>query len=105
MVINGRSRELNTADATHPIAKFGLRTATGTLRKHLQSLHLAAWVQECDVMGITIKTNAAQLAAEGLRGLDTAAWADLKSRTPYTNEGFVDAIVEFIIGDDIVRHP
>ena len=77
---------------------YGAKTATSTNRKHLTSCHLEAWVMACKRRNISIKNEAAQRAAEGIQP-DSA---DRYPRKPYSKEAFVDSIVEFIVGDDLV---
>jgi hypothetical protein len=65
------------------------------MRNHLLAKHAQDWITSCDKLGIPIKANAAHLAAEEIRGNTSPA-------LPYSRENFVDAIVEFIVGDDQV---
>lgn len=91
-----RLRELHAANGRHRIAHFSIRTATGPLRKHLLSCHENNWVAVCKKMGITIKSAAAQgLTDENGEGFGYP-------HRPFSNQNFVDAIIEFVIGDDLV---
>ncbi|KAJ6529698.1 hypothetical protein B0H19DRAFT_1274093 [Mycena capillaripes] len=94
---------------THPHVKataFSLNTSTGTMRKHLYERHADEWISGCDQLGIPITTKDAQPAVEKFRqrygqqsgtgGTTTGA----KGRRPFSHEAFVDALVEFIVGDD-----
>ncbi|KAK6996199.1 hypothetical protein R3P38DRAFT_2477759, partial [Favolaschia claudopus] len=84
---------------------FGLKTGTGTLRKHLYDNHLDAWVAGCDRLKIPITAEEAQpfLAdyrrRHGQSASETGS-SKTKDRKPFSHEGFVNAIVEFIVGDD-----
>jgi hypothetical protein len=87
--------------------KFSKKTATGPLRKHLFETHLDAWISGCDELSIKILAKEAQPAVEGYRRQKgqtyTSPESDSTKRKPYSKEAFVDAIIEFIAGDDQVR--
>jgi hypothetical protein len=93
------SRTQRATNPHHVITQYGIRTSTGTYRKHLVTYHLEEWVAACKKRNVVIKTDVAKSAAEGLQP-DSA---DANPRKPYSNEAFVDALVEFIVGDDLVR--
>ncbi|KAI0042415.1 hypothetical protein FA95DRAFT_1465474, partial [Auriscalpium vulgare] len=63
------------------------------------------WVASCDKSGITITAKEAQDAVDTYRGQRNSAQSRDSAeqslpRPPFTNEAFVDALVEFIVADD-----
>jgi hypothetical protein len=94
-------RQLHKSNPSLPVASFGSTTSTSNLRKHLYNEHLEQWVTSCDTLDIKITAQAAIPAVKAFRQepVDT----DLESKRPkYSKETFVEAIVEFIVGDDQV---
>ncbi|KAJ7833431.1 hypothetical protein B0H14DRAFT_3142591, partial [Mycena olivaceomarginata] len=99
-------RQQHATDALIGTTKFAKLTSTGVLRKHLYEHHIDAWVEGCDQLKIPIK------AKEAARFVDTYHMRKHqktgntsnsepgKERRPFSQEAFVDAIVEFIVGDD-----
>ncbi|KAF7372181.1 Dimer-Tnp-hAT domain-containing protein [Mycena venus] len=85
---------------------FGLNTSTGVLRRHLFEHHANEWIAGCDRLKIPIKAKDAQPAVEKYRRRQGQQFNALgtssrtKGRRPYSHEAFVDAIVEFVVGDD-----
>ncbi|KAK7059379.1 hypothetical protein R3P38DRAFT_2758829 [Favolaschia claudopus] len=80
-------------------------TSTGILRRHLYERHLEAWVQGCDQLKIEITAREALPHVEAYRGKqngsNSSSTADsAKKQPPFSNEAFVDAIVEWIVSDD-----
>ncbi|KAK7006945.1 HAT family dimerization domain-containing protein, partial [Favolaschia claudopus] len=84
----------------------GPNTSTGILRRHLYEHHLAAWVNGCDQLKITIKSEEALKVVNAYRAkqnssTDNDPTADSeKPRPAFSKEAFVDAIVEWIVSDD-----
>ena len=89
---------MQATDPHHKIVTYGLQSATSTYRTHLISVHLEEWTATCKKHGIAIKSKCAQRAVDGIQ--PGSAGGDTSE--PYSNEAFVDAIVEFIVGDDLV---
>ncbi|KAJ7763564.1 hypothetical protein DFH07DRAFT_738672, partial [Mycena maculata] len=84
---------------------FSKNTSTGVLRKHLYENHLDVWVAGCDQLKINIKAKEAKPYVDDYRARkQTTAGASEpeppEPRTQFSQEAFVDAIVEFIVGDD-----
>ncbi|KAK7014542.1 ribonuclease H-like domain-containing protein, partial [Favolaschia claudopus] len=85
---------------------FASSTSTGVLRRHLYEQHLEAWVEGCDRLKIPITAKDATPHVNGYRERKNQATnggstsASDKKRTPFTQDGFVDAIVEWIVSDD-----
>ena len=87
------------------VKTFGLKTATGMLRRHLFNSHLDAWVEGCDKLGIVITAEDAQSSIIEYRTHQserTIPAKDGTQRVPFSNEVFVDAIVDFIVREDLV---
>ena len=74
---------------------------TSNLRKHLYNDHLEQWVTACDDLEIEITAQAAIPFVKKFR--QEPADTPLESEHPeYTKEAFVEAMIEFIVGDDQV---
>ena len=94
-------RHVHESNLDHTVADFSLETSTSNLRKHLYNEHLDQWVTSCDNLGIEITTQAALPFVKKFR--QEPADTPLESERPkYTKEAFVEAILEFIVGDDQV---
>lgn len=97
----------------HPhikVADFALTTGTDPLRKHLADHHTDAWISACDKLEIKITAKSAQRAVHEYRQRqhqssegDSSTESKSSSHT-FSQEAFVDAIVEFIVADDQVCH-
>lgn len=84
---------------------YSVNTTTGVLRRHLQSVHLGDWVEECDRKGIQISGAKAQGAAADYRqrtGKRGSSVTIPGQRPCFTKEGFLNALIEFIVSDDQV---
>lgn len=95
---------------THPhiqATQYSLKTSTGVLRKHLYECHADAWITGCDQKKIPITAKEAQLAVAEYRqrhGQQSSGTSEQSKNTrPFSQQAFLDAIVEFIVGDDQVR--
>lgn len=99
---------MHAADPRSHKKTFSKTTSTGVLRKHLYEHHLDVWVAGCDQLKILIKAKEAKPFVDDYRARKehtTAGASDPKpeeKRTEFSQEAFVDAIVEFIVGDDQV---
>jgi hypothetical protein len=94
---NAQDSELHETDPSHTLTTFGMKTATGTLRRHLIECHLDAWIDRCDKLGIKIKAKMA------IRAIDEAR-SSSSARIEFTKEALVDALAAFIVADDQVSH-
>jgi hypothetical protein len=71
------------------------------LRKHLYNQHLEDWVKDCARQKIPITSELAlSHITEKLPGLETGEL----DRPTYSKQGFMEALIEFFVGDDIVSH-
>jgi hypothetical protein len=91
----------------HHVASFGSGTGISNLRKHLIKDHLQAWTKACSDMGIEITACSALQHIRRLEGLEDAEddhpqYTKEADHPQYTKEAFVDALIEFIVGDDVV---
>jgi hypothetical protein len=94
-------RQVHESNSSHVVASFSSTTSTSNLRKHLYTEHLEQLVTSCDELSIKITAQAAIPAVKAFRQepVDTP----LESKRPkYSKDTFVEAILEFIIGDDQV---
>jgi hypothetical protein len=92
---------MHSANPVYHVATFGADTGTGNLCRHLFTTHLEQWVTFCNQQGIPITTKgAAELVHKFRKEPDTTL---LESEHPtYSKKAFIDAIVEWIVGDDQV---
>ncbi|KAJ2923582.1 hypothetical protein H1R20_g13520, partial [Candolleomyces eurysporus] len=75
------------ADPEESVQRYNKKSGTGTLRRHLYGNHRDDWVAECDRRGIKITAKEAQ--------------KHVRLNIPeYTHDGFIDALVDFIVADD-----
>ena len=94
-------RHAHAIDAAYQVSSFGTTTGTSNLRKHLFTDHLEQWVTACDQLKIPITAKAALLEVRKFR--NAPADTPLESERPeYSKGAFVDALVEFVVGDDQV---
>ena len=95
-------RQLKESNPDHKVSTFGLTTSVSVLRKHLYNKnHIEKWVTTCDELKIPITAKSAEEPVRLFR--KEPAPSSLESERPtYSKEAFVDAIVEFVVGDDQV---
>jgi hypothetical protein len=82
-------------DPNHQVATFGSSTGISNLRLHLVNIHLEEWTKSCADMGIPIT---AAIALNKLQGNET----EITEHPMYSKEAFVDALVDFVVGNDLV---
>jgi hypothetical protein len=84
--------------------KFSLKTGTGVLRRHLFEHHADAWIEGCDKLHIPITAKDAQRVVVDYRNRKGQARTNSTKQLgcPFSQEAFVDAIVEFIVANDQV---
>ncbi|KAJ7898286.1 hypothetical protein B0H14DRAFT_2332277, partial [Mycena olivaceomarginata] len=101
-------RQQHATDAHIGTTKFVKLTSTGVLRKHLYEHHIDAWVEGCDQLKIPINAKEAARFVDAYRVHkhqktgNTSNSEPGKERRPFSQEAFVDAIVESIVGDNQV---
>jgi hypothetical protein len=80
---------------------FAMTTGTGSLRKHLSGEHIEKWVTSYDDLDINITAEGALPAVYEFCVEPEPTLLEGKHQE-YTKEAFVEAILEFIVGDDQV---
>jgi hypothetical protein len=87
---------------------YGLKTGTDVLRRHLYEEHPDSWIEGCDKLHIPITAKAAQRAVteyHNHQGQCTSRQSPNSTVSrPFSQEAFVDAVVEFIVVDDQVSN-
>ena len=94
-------RQLHESNSSLVVASFSSTTSTSNLRKHLYNEHLEQWVTSCDALEINITAQAAFPAIKAFRQEPDDTLLESK-RPKYSKDTFVEAILEFIVGDDQV---
>ena len=81
----------------HPYAES---TASGPLHAHLLNRHAQEWVEACQEHNIALRGKEGEEALAKVSGVpvnhQAEAWA------PFTQDNFLDALVQFIVGTDQV---
>jgi hypothetical protein len=94
-------RKIHSTNPSHRVSDFGITTSTSGLRKHLFTDHIGEWISSCENLKIPITAVAAVEAIRKFR--KEPATTSLESERPqYSKEAFIDAIVDFVVGDDLV---
>ena len=94
-------RQAHAVDSSHHILNFELGTGSSNLRNHLITNHLEEWVSSCDDLNIEISACSALPAISKYHNEPVNTSTPLESECQkYSKEAFVDALVEFIVGDD-----
>jgi hypothetical protein len=94
-------RQAHATDPSHHVSDFSVTTSTSGLRKHLFTDYIAEWITSCDDLNIPITAAAAVEAIRKFR--KEPETTPLESEHPqYSKEAFIDAIVDFVVGDDLV---
>jgi hypothetical protein len=94
-------RQVKGLKPDHKISTFGHSTSVSTLRKHLYKNHIEQWVTACDDLKIPITAKGAEEPVRIFRK-EPASTSIESERPTYSKEAFVDAIVDFVVGDDQV---
>ena len=100
-------RQQNSTKPNSRRGKFGLKTGTGILRRHLYETHLDVWVAGCDKLGISITAKDAQSSVAEYRARQNSnnvnvARDDSSPCRAFSNKAFVDDFVDFIMREDLV---
>jgi hypothetical protein len=108
-LVSQNQRQQHTINSSVNEISFAPTTGTSTLRKHLADYHISAWVKGCDKLEVPITAAAIkyQVTQHRLRqGSRQGQQTHFDSGTPqpqaYSEEAFVDALVEWIVADDQV---
>lgn len=83
---------------------YSITTSTSILRGHLLNHHSDTWFKACEKLSISITAKCAQAKLAQFQGRpqETRDTAQSASRKCFSNETFLDALVEFIAADDQV---
>jgi hypothetical protein len=84
-----------------------MSTGTGVKRQHLVDCHIDTWIYSCDRLKIPITAKGVQDAVCDYRMRQGQAnsqpsTTDSITRSPFSQEAFINAIMNFIIADDQV---
>jgi hypothetical protein len=95
------------ADNLHvKIKGFAMTTGTGVKRLHLVDCHVDKWVSSCDRLKLPITAKTVQDAVCNYRKRQGQVFSlsstDSITRSSFSQEAFVNAIMNFIIADDQV---
>jgi hypothetical protein len=75
-------------------------TASGPLRAHLLTRHAQEWVEACQEKNIALRGKEGEEALAKVSGVPVNRQAE--ARVPFTQDNFLDALVQFIVGTDQV---
>jgi hypothetical protein len=94
-------RKEHAANPKHDIVSYGPNTSVSTVEKHLIEKHLGDWVTACEDAEIPIRGSKGQAAARKYHRLPPGT--DLENERPkFSHETFVEALTEYVVGDDQV---
>lgn len=100
-------KEKHTINDNYPTTRYSAKTSTHILRRHLSECHTDDWIAACDKLGIDITAKAAQPAVKDYRkrhGEFVPTSQDAEDlRQKFSKEGFLDALVDFVTSEDVVR--
>lgn len=91
------------------IASYSKTSSTSSYRTHLSKIHIARWVDSCDQLKIPISGDDFQPLVEEYRSQrDNRSKictenSNIEERLAFSAEAFLDAIMDFVVGDDQVR--
>lgn len=91
---------MKTAGNQEKVNTYMKTTSVGTLRKHLFTEHPKEWSTECKAHGIPITAKSALAAIAAFYGV--VPESQDQPRPQFSPERFVDALVEFIVANDLV---
>lgn len=83
------------------------KTSTTNIREHFCKAHMADWVSACDKAGIEISGKTALQAVAEFRANPQTGQnlrGEGNKRLPFSDEAFVNALVDWIVSDDQVIH-
>lgn len=86
------------------VASYKKTSSTTSYRNHLSRFHLERWVACCDHLKIQIGGEEFQADVNRVRQQkpNQSGNDGLESRLAFSAEAFVDAIIDFVVGDDQV---
>ena len=93
---NNNNRSIKEKNTAYNVSKYNLKALTVTLRRHLFNFHDKEWGSECTQLGIQRKP------LGGLALTEENSQAQTSSCLVYSQERFIDALVNFIAVTDQV---
>ena len=87
----------NHSIKVHPSAES---TASGPLHAHLLNRHAQEWVEACQEQNIALRGKEGEEALAKVSGVPVNCQAEVQA--PFTQDNFLDALVQFIVGTDQV---
>lgn len=96
------SSHIHNVNAGHKVVSYSIKTTTGVIRRHLFKEHKEVWFDACKKFGFEVSGDEYKLAYTQYFSLPQKQPSSEESRPKFTPEGFVDALTEFIVGDDLV---
>lgn len=93
-------RKLRQDNRTLKVHRYSETTASGPLRAHLLSRHAEEWVKECQQKKIALRGKEGEEALAKVTGVPVDRQA--QARVPFTQENFLDGLVQFIVATDQV---
>lgn len=104
LVLISNCRQEKKTNPQIEVKDFSWKTGSTVCRNHLVDRHLGTWVVVCDKLRLPIVAPAVQTAVNNYRQRQGTYHMDdgTPQSRPFTQEAFVDAIMEFIIADDQV---
>ncbi|KAH8976435.1 hypothetical protein EDB86DRAFT_3032519 [Lactarius hatsudake] len=91
---------LHQENASIKVHPYRSTTATGSLRSHLLNHHAEKWVAECQRLKIELRGKEGEEAVARVTGVPVERQAE--RRTPFTQDNFLDGLVQFIAATDQV---
>jgi hypothetical protein len=93
-------RELRKTNPAIRVHSYKSSTATGPLRAHLLTRHAEEWVRECQKQNIPLRGKEGEEALAKVTGVSVDRQAE--ARVPFTQDNFLDALVQFVVATDQV---
>jgi hypothetical protein len=94
---------MQEADPSHVVSHWKPTSSTTSIRVHFSEYHLEEWVTSCDQLKIPITAQTVQRKIRKFRNLPEPSEQE-STRVPYSKEAFENALVDLIVGDDLVGH-
>lgn len=108
ILANTSFRKAHAIDTNYEIVHYSKPTSTTVLHKHLCDCHVNTWISSCTELNINITAKAVQSTVnayrrkyEGFSQPTEGNGAEHICQT-YSQEAFLDALVDFIVSDDQV---
>jgi hypothetical protein len=93
-------RKLKRVNPAVHVHQYQASTATGPLRNHLLKCHAEEWVKACQQDNVVLRGEQGKAAVAKVSGVLVGHQAE--ARIPFTQDNFIDALVQFIVATDQV---